>query len=61
LDLNTLLLAAVMLALPLLGAGLLGAIILLERPEPISPAAANGVASRSARRHPRRNAARRRR
>jgi hypothetical protein len=54
LDFSTLLLGAALFALPLLGAGLLGAIVLLERPEP-------ETAGGPARRRPRRKAARRRR
>jgi hypothetical protein len=61
LDVSSLLLGALLLALPLIGAGLLGAIILLELPKPLSPAAANGAPNGPSRRRPRRNAARRRR
>ena len=49
------------LALPLIGAGLLGAIIVLERQKPLAPAAATSAANGSARRRPRRSNARRRR
>jgi hypothetical protein len=50
-----------MFGLPLVGAGLLGAIILLERPEPLTPVPANGAPDRSAHRHLRRKGGRRRR
>jgi hypothetical protein len=57
-DFATLLFGALLLALPLIGAGLLGTIIMLERPEPLSPATANGAPT--ARRRSRRKVARRR-
>lgn len=60
-DVSTLLLGAGLLALPLIGAGLLGAIIVLERQKPLAPAAATSAANGSARRRPRRSNARRRR
>ena len=37
-DFSSLLLGAVMAALPLIGAGLLAAFVLLERPEQLAPA-----------------------
>jgi hypothetical protein len=61
LDLSTLLLGAVMFVLPLVGAGLLGAIVLLEHPEPLAPVPANGAPNGSAHRRLRRKAGRRRR
>jgi hypothetical protein len=54
LELSTLLLGAALTILPLIGAGLLAALVLLERPE---PAIAGGPAPR----RPRRNDGRRRR
>ncbi|MFZ1105346.1 MAG: hypothetical protein WAN86_21255 [Hyphomicrobiaceae bacterium] len=58
-DFSTLLLCAALTILPLIGAGLLAVMVLLERPEPLTPATANGASE--ARRRPRRKAARRQR
>jgi hypothetical protein len=61
LDFSTLLLGAAMFALPLIGAGLMGAIILLERPEPLSPVDTGVAPNETPRRRQGRNPARRRR
>jgi hypothetical protein len=45
-DFSTLLLGALMALLPLVGAGLLGIMVMLERPEPLTPAPADGPAPR---------------
>jgi hypothetical protein len=58
---STLLLGATLVALPLIGAALLGTIILLERPEPLPPVAASGAPNGATRGPPRRKTSRRRR
>jgi hypothetical protein len=60
-DISSLLLGAAMFALPLIGAGLLGAIMLLGRPKPLSPLDASGAPNGTPRRRQGRDAARRRR
>jgi hypothetical protein len=49
LDFSTLLLGTAMTVLPLIGAGLVATMVLLERAEPVSPVPANGPAPRRAR------------
>lgn len=53
-DFSTLLFGAAMAVLPLVGAGLLAAMVLLERPDPLTPLPADGPAPRRSRQRGRR-------